>query len=525
LFDVIVIGSGPAGIFAALRLQGHKVLVLDVGNQPGSPSTLASPLYQFGGTVGSPHFDEFIGPQFESLHNINNEYLLPKLKSPLMRFVTKDSTKLTPSTSETFSPVMSLAQGGLASAWGAEVYRFTDEELSLFPFRAQDLERYYDCVEQHIGISGANDDLSELLGVDEQLYPPLRMGRLASDLYRRYQGKRASFNEKGVRVGLPRVAILSDGHHGRPSYQYDDLEFFKPPGPAVYSPALTLNHLVRDELVAYRPGYYVERYEELPNGVRVRARKLADDSREEFEARRVVLALGTMNTAKLVLASNDDYETRLPLLDNAISYVPFVNPRMIGEAPEPHHLRSIQLTLAYSGDLADQCIMGSFYAIPGILRSDLFFRFPFSLRMNRAAVKYVLPALLLLQLFYPDQPVPDSWISLEENGRLNIRYQRKCLGRVERHVLSVFRGIGYCGLPAFCDYPLPGNSFHYAGCLPMSLDRDAPYRTTPEGLLNGTRNVYVADAAVFPSIPSKPLTFTIMANAMRIADQVKRSLE
>jgi choline dehydrogenase-like flavoprotein len=43
--------------------------------------------------------------------------------------------------------------------------------------------------------------------------------------------------------------------------------------------------------------------------------------------------------------------------------------------------------------------------------------------------------------------------------------------------------------------------------------------------LEGTKRVFVADAAVFPALPAKNLTFTIMANAMRVASGIRGRLE
>ena len=66
---------------------------------------------------------------------------------------------------------------------------------------------------------------------------------------------------------------------------------------------------------------------------------------------------------------------------------------------------------------------------------------------------------------------------------------------------------------------------HYAGTLPMRLRPEAKYETDSGGLLFGSRRVHVVDAALFPRLPSKNLTFTIMANALRIGRAVARELE
>ena len=41
------------------------------------------------------------------------------------------------------------------------------------------------------------------------------------------------------------------------------------------------------------------------------------------------------------------------------------------------------------------------------------------------------------------------------------------------------------------------------------------------GKLIGYKNVYIVDASNFTKLPAKNLTYTIMANAMRIASNIK----
>jgi choline dehydrogenase-like flavoprotein len=54
--------------------------------------------------------------------------------------------------------------------------------------------------------------------------------------------------------------------------------------------------------------------------------------------------------------------------------------------------------------------------------------------------------------------------------------------------------------------------------------RDDELTTEPSGRLRGTRRVYVVDGSVFPALPSKGLTFTMMANANRIACGIREEL-
>jgi choline dehydrogenase-like flavoprotein len=59
---------------------------------------------------------------------------------------------------------------------------------------------------------------------------------------------------------------------------------------------------------------------------------------------------------------------------------------------------------------------------------------------------------------------------------------------------------------------------HYAGVLPMTATA-APFTCTKECRSNDFENLYFVDGTTFPFLPSKNLTFTLMANATRVAEQ------
>jgi hypothetical protein len=511
-------------VAAALELSAAKTLILDVGfRAPDLPHELGENLYELkkGGRDLSA---AFIGEKFEGLHNVFHNYLSPKLKSPHMRFVIQDWERLCPVRSDGFEGVMSFALGGLSNAWGAGVYRFDDRELEGFPISARDLSDFYDRLTEEIGVSGASDDLTPFFGPAEGLLPPVELDQTSAELLRRYEKKRARLRREGIYVGRPRLALLTERRGTREAYDYRGLEFFKPNIPAVYNSSYTLAKLAERPNVKYSPGYLVERYEEGPEGVRVFARNLRTREVEGFAARKLALGAGTISTSKIVLASHGDFETRLPLLDNAISYTPYVSPRLIGAAQEKRFFAGVQLNVIHSPGGGGPTIQGSFYGPTGIMRSDLLGEMPLSAKGNLAAVKYLTPALGILQLFYPDRPRQSNYLKLSRGGEVEIHYEAKALGTVERRFISAFRKLGYYSLPSLCKYPAPGNSFHYAGTLPMRAEPRGRYETGPDGKLSGAAHVYVVDAANFSALPSKNHTFTIMANSMRVASHIGRAL-
>ncbi len=523
MFDAIVVGSGAAGTFAARGMRGKNVLVLDVGFQETGRSLPAGHLYDLR-KQNLDLFGDLIGEEFESLNNLHASYLSPKLKSPRMRFVVESPSSASSFTSSNFMPVTSHARGGLTNAWGAGCLRFNQADLRGFPFQLGDIEPYYDELTSHIGINGQSDDLSDYFGSLRDLLPPLRLSSFADEFVRKYHRHKDRFQRGSLRLGRTRAAILTKDLGGRKKYEYSGQEFFQPNLSCIYHTGYTLADLVSQGEITYLPGYEVLRFQELSDRVVIAAKNLKTGLVERFEARQLLLAAGVLNTSKIVLLSCNDTQTRLPILDNPVSFVPFISPGRIGSPLDVHSFSGGELILLYEGDLYPSAVQASFYGLVAPLRSDLIMHFPLSISGNLAATKYLIPALGMLQIFYPDEPEETNFLKLNETGGISLSYVPKALGVLEGHILRVLRSIGYFGFKRQCQYPSAGSSIHYAGTLPMRGKPECAYQTDASGLLFGSQRVTIADASTFPRLPAKNLTFTIMANAMRVAKEVLKKL-
>lgn len=521
-FDAIVVGSGPAAAFAAYGLRGKRVLVLDVGSDAPSPS-LKGNLYELRRS-GADLFAALIGERFQSLHNLHLPPMSLKLKSPNTSYIVDGWRDLTPVASRTFEGALSMAKGGLANGWGAGVYRFTDQDLRGFPIGAEELRPFYDEITRYIGVCGANDDLAPYFGQDQDLLPPMRMSSLFEELYARYRRAGAGFAQERIFLGRPRLAVLTESRNGRQPYAYDNLEFFETRDPAVYTPAYTIDELRSNGAITYLDRRLVLRYIEQDGRVFVHARNLRDNREETWCGRSLCLAAGAINTARIVLASARDFQSRLPLLDNPMACIPFVSPRHIG-APLPMRDSSLgQLNLVAEDSQGGQTVQGTFYGTSGPLRSDILFTLPLSFRANLALMKYVAPAMGLLMIFYAGPEDTPGYLRLRETGELEVEFGRAASNPVvEKRLIRFLRRLGYWTHPAIIQRPGMGQGLHFAATLPMS-GTPGDYQTSPDGRLFGTRSVYIVDGACLSRLPAKNLTFTIMANALRIARQLALDL-
>jgi choline dehydrogenase-like flavoprotein len=90
------------------------------------------------------------------------------------------------------------------------------------------------------------------------------------------------------------------------------------------------------------------------------------------------------------------------------------------------------------------------------------------------------------------------------------------MARALRRLRGVLWKLG-CIVPPGMTHVRPmGASVHYAGTLPMSVEK-APWTSSPDGRSHDYENLLLVDGTTFPFLPSKNLTFTLMANAVRIA--------
>ena len=62
-----------------------------------------------------------------------------------------------------------------------------------------------------------------------------------------------------------------------------------------------------------------------------------------------------------------------------------------------------------------------------------------------------------------------------------------------------------------------GASVHYAGTMPMSHEK-RPLTVSKDCQSHDFENLYVVDGTTFPFLPAKNITFSLMANAVRVAE-------
>jgi choline dehydrogenase-like flavoprotein len=531
--DVIVVGSGPGGVNAAAPLveAGRRVLLLDYGNEDHDYRALVphAPFSEV--RRRDPHQHRyFLGDRFEGIP-LGAVRVGAQLTPPRLH-VLADTAARIPVASDTFAASVSLARGGLGAAWSAGVFPFSDDELHDMSLGIAELQPHYDAVAERIGVCGDHDDLAPFLPASPSMMPPLEVDSNAEAILARYGHHRQGLNAAGFFLGRPRFAACTRRHRGRGPHAYLDMCYWADAGRSVYRPQWTLEELERSAHFTYLGRRFVHAFVEGDGGVRVHATHADTGAAEVHEARALVLAAGTLGTAWIVLRSLGRYDTRVPLLCNPYAYVPMLNLGMLGRAPRDRRHSLAQLTaIVRVAGARTRLVQAQVFSYRSLLTFKLMKEAPLAHRESLRILRLLLPALAILGVHHEDRPSPAKGCALRRGqgtdpDRLEIDYhpsadEPRTQRLDERRLLRGFRRLGCWPLRTIRS--APGASLHYAGTFPMTASDDA-LTCDRRSRLRATRAVYLADGSVFPWLPPKGLTFTLMANANRVGTWLAETL-
>lgn len=523
--DVIVVGSGASAVNAAVPLldAGRAVRMLDVGNRGGKYVVPEGPLAEVRRTDPEQH-RYLLGDQFEG---IGFEHIAAGAQlTPPRQYVFQDVERLQPLESRSFFPLQSLAEGGLGGAWGAGSPSFVEPDFEGFPIGQADLAPHYEAVASRIGINGERDDLLPFLGELAAMQPAAQVDDNGRTLLARYAKSRRAVNARGTWLGHPRLAMLTEPLQGREATRYWDMDFWSDSGKSVYRPRWTIDELRRSSKFAFVGRKLATAFSERGGFVELTARDVDTGHIETHRARLLVLGAGTIGTTRIVLRSLGEYGQRVPILCNPHTYMALLNANQLGKPIHEARHSLAQLCLVHAPDgAARPFTVGHLYSYRSLLLFRLMKDAPLPYREGLEILRHLSPSFMVLILQHADRPTAAKYCELAAPDRFTIEYALSAAeqARIDAIEADIAKSV-YRLLCIKVRTVRPGNaaSAHFAGTLPMS-NRDQKLTTDLDGRLRGARRVYVVDGSVFPALPSKGLTFTMMANANRIGAGLARS--
>lgn len=222
-YDAIVVGSGISGGWAAKELtqKGLKVLMLERGrpyeHQKDYKTASLHPWeFEHRGAATAQYRKDNpnISRDWAMYGTAAQEHLMDKWANE------KECPYVEV---KPFAWWRSYQMGGRSTLWGRQSYRLSDFDFEAnakegiavdWPIRYKDLEKWYDYVETHAGISGSIENLPQL--PDGKFLPPMDLNCVEQDVASRikahYKGNRSMF--------IGRTANLTQAIPGRTKCQF-----------------------------------------------------------------------------------------------------------------------------------------------------------------------------------------------------------------------------------------------------------------------------------------------------------------
>lgn len=528
VWDAIVVGSGCSGAMAAQTLveRGLKVLMIDGGVKDEQYKKLipSKDFLQIRKEEQEQH-RFFLGDNFEGVpfgKIITGEHLTPPRK-----FMTAFVQQFLPVVSNSFIPLESLAYGGLGNGWGLGCCMFSKNELDACGLPSPEMHTAYEIVAKRIGVSGTQDDATPYTAATlSTLQPSIDMDSNGKKLHNNYLKKKEHLKELGFFVGRPSLALLTQPKDNRLPYQYRDMDFYSDNDKSAYRPWLTIEQLKNHSNFSYIGNLCATHFEEIVDTVTIHTLTLDTTESKKFTAKKLVLTSGVLGTARIVLRSFADYENKLPLLSNPYSYLAGIQPGLLGKDTDKRKIGFAQLSMFYDKHGNNMDVpMGSCYSYRSMMLFHLLKESPLDVKSAYRFLQYMMPAFTIIGLFHPEKPGSGKWVQLQKNNNqttgdeLHAHYtlnkeEQAQLTDTEKKFSWALRQLNCFVLKKIS--PGHGASIHYGGTLPFSA-KNQRYTLLPDGKLGETKNVYVADGSGFNYLPGKGITFSLMANAHRVA--------
>ena len=490
--DYCVIGSGPAGIACAMALLARhvKVTLLDVGITlpPATLKTLAN--YQNNPRARSQHFDQ------KKIHQMASQGIKLHYESD---YLYQKPDFLQAEQQSDVNVTSSFALGGLSNVWGASLTEFTASELDRWPVNFRDFSPYYQRINQHI--QPAMGDF----GTTQKNHRHFKPSQQACYLYQKWQSNKQklannhlSFSPSILAINFQQCSYCASCMYGCPQ----DL---------IYSSRHDLKQLLNNPNFSYINQHIATRVTEHSDSLEIDCTTLANQT-VKFSANKVFIACGPLETAKILI--NSSIADTATFLDSQYFSLPAIMLKRLKRVDQqPLHT----LSQAYLSLDNDRAIM-QLYTYMDFIDMELKKKF----KKLSTCMNALRDRLTIFQGFLHSDDSPRIVLQKNKTKFYLAKHDNKnALIALKRHIKTLksnTRSLGCLPIKSLVSIGKPGASKHYGGSFPMN-HRMAKNTSDLYGRPNQSKHIHLVDASVFPTIPAKSPTLTIMANAYRIGTE------
>jgi len=519
---IYVIGSGPSGVSAAVALvnRGAEVSIIDVGfDLESEKAEMLRQLQTEDKDEWDPDaiaaFKENVvvhtgGVDVKYVYGSNYPYRGMDCHQP----VKMEGSKM----------VRTLARGGLSNVWGGAILPYRDCDISDWPINVEDLAPHYRAVLAFMCHSGKKDELSELFPLYDERYEMLRLGTQAKSFLNDLEENKIALKGESFYFGSSRLAVGIGPPRGSKDCVYCGMCLYGCPNWNIYSSAFTLDLLKSDGKLSYYKGVLVDRISEKNGEIIIYGKRLDDSSKVEFRGSHVFLAAGPVSSTRILLQSMEEFERPLVIRHSDHFQIPMMRYKKTGDvrAEELNTLSQIFIELI-DRSISENTIHMQVYAYNDLYLTMINrFLGPMA-NLLKGPVDEIIGRLLVIKGYLHSNI--SSHVSAHFEGGNRSRFvlegyprnrARMAVRKVVRKIVRNRKYFRAVPIPGMVSLGEPGIGNHSGGSFPMKK-KPGEFETDELGRPYGFKNLHVVDSTIFPSIPATTISFTVMANAHRIA--------
>lgn len=491
-----VIGTGAAGlgVLSALlaKRSDAEVVVYDIGEQVAEAPSLENPSEEW--------IALFYDKVYQEIHSLY-QFKFPPPKTHLAGQIPKQPV------GKRLEIFKSQSFGGLTNYWGATMFPFTAREMTKWPISKEELEPYYQRIAELVGLAAESDALNEYFVRDFATRPPIRPFPELSSL-NEIINARENKGEFKIISGLNRCALETrENKLNRCLYCGQCLAgCFRD---AIYSSRLTIKQYLKDPRVRYVKAKITRIKKNLLLGVET------GKGYKESGFSKVFLAAGCPASTEIIMRSLG-WQNKLVMNDNATYVFPiFYLGKKSAQGSHQSYLSLCNLIFGcVPKSLDDHFAQVSIYP-----NFDYLWRYnipPKLWPIIRPLVSFSRPRIFWARLFIHSDYSQAYSLELNEDRLVFNQTKKAQSDPVKKLMSSIRSAVNRQGfyVPPISPLGQKTNS-HYTGTLAFG---NKAIEVSAEGEI--MPNVYLCDSSSFPDSPAVSPTFTIMANACRIADKV-----
>lgn len=400
----------------------------------------------------------------------------------------------------------SFAFSGLSLVWGATMLPFSHLDLKDQEIGIADLDFGYRWIAGKVPIAGRIDALADIYEPYISRPPLLPSRRILSLL----ENSRLHNNES-FKLGSSRLAVSSQ-EHGKVGCTYCGKCLSGCPIDIIWkSPQIAgIN-------VNYRLGLRALEIAKKSSSFSVKVVNTKGHKHYLEGYDRIFLGTGPVESFR-ILAESGFVSKHAKLMDSQTFFVPMLLSPKYGKIDLSSntlsqvfaHLTGNNQTLSqlqiydYSDDLVER--VNQLFKLAVLIPDKL--------------IKLVLTRLFIGIGYLSSGDSAEIEMMLDDSGNVllstssNLSHISKVVDSVVTEYSKKLRGLGIFPLRILTQKALPGQGVHFGGWLPLGTSSDRL------GQPHGTRGIHVVDSSSFSRIPAGPITYSIMANAVRIVREL-----